>query len=49
MALARDGMIFKHLFGEDAADGFELCFEVSGRGGTVRRDGSLGRRGARSR
>jgi len=35
-------VIVKHLFGEDAADGFELCFEVSGRGGTVRRDGSLG-------
>jgi len=49
MALGRDGVIVEHLVREDAADGFELCFEVSWGWGTVRRDGSLGRGSARSR
>jgi len=49
MALGRDGVIVKHFLGEDAAGGFELYFKVSGRGGSVRRDGSLGRGSARSR
>jgi hypothetical protein len=38
MTLGRDGVIVEHLVGEDAADGIELCFEVSGGGGTVGRD-----------
>jgi len=49
MALWSDSVIVKHLVGEDAADGFELYFEVSGGRGTAGRDGSLGRGSARSR
>jgi hypothetical protein len=49
MALGWDSVIFKHLLGEDTADGFKLYFEVSGRRSTVGRDGSLRGRGTRSR